>query len=192
MSSADPEAERTLQRALGRDVEIRSVAPGDEPVVESTSGRPWRATSEEYWPDVAGSAHRDTVTDFDLPEGTFFDCAVVRLLTTATLARMSELHPEGTMDPRRFRPNVLVDAGERVGFLEDDWVGRTVRLGDAVRLAVTESCPRCVMVTLPQGDLPRDPGVLRTAAQHNDVHIGVYATVVSGGRLRTGDPVILE
>ncbi len=41
------------------------------------------ATAEEYWPDMEGLDHRNTITEFGLPEGTFFDCAVVHLLTTA-------------------------------------------------------------------------------------------------------------
>jgi hypothetical protein len=47
------------------------------------------------------------------------------------------------------------------------------------------------MITLPQGDLPRDPGILRTAAQYNAVSVGVYASVASGGAIRRGDPVRL-
>jgi MOSC domain-containing protein YiiM len=47
------------------------------------------------------------------------------------------------------------------------------------------------MITLPQGDLPKDPGILRTAAQHNAVNVGVYASVASGGTIRRGDPVTL-
>jgi MOSC domain-containing protein YiiM len=47
------------------------------------------------------------------------------------------------------------------------------------------------MITLPQDDLPKDPGILRTAAQHNGVNVGVYASVISGGNLRRGDAVCL-
>jgi MOSC domain len=68
--------------------------------------------------------------------------------------------------------------------------GRTVVIGDTVRLAITESCPRCVMITLPQVDLPKDAGILRTAAQHNGVNVGVYASVVNGGTIRSGDAVV--
>jgi uncharacterized protein YcbX len=50
--------------------------------------------------------------------------------------------------------------------VENDWIGREVVIGDTVRLAITEPCPRCVMITLPQGDLTKDSGILRTAAQH--------------------------
>ena len=48
------------------------------------------------------------------------------------------------------------------------------------------------MTTLAQGDLPADPGILRTAAQHNQVNVGVYAVVARGGTIRRGDPVRLE
>jgi uncharacterized protein len=47
--------------------------------------------AEEYWPDMEGLDFRDTVTDFTLPGGTFFDCATVHLLTTATLDRLHQL-----------------------------------------------------------------------------------------------------
>jgi uncharacterized protein len=188
VSSADPDVEQSLTLALGRDVALRTVEPADEP----GSGNQWAATSEEYWPDLEGLDLRDTVTDFELPAGTFFDSAVVHVLTTATLARMAELHPGSRMDPRRFRPNVVVDTAGRSGFAENDWVGRTLRLGDEVRLTVTGPCGRCVMVTLAQDDLPKDTGILRSAAQHNRLRVGVYASVQSGGRVRNGDPVMLE
>ena len=47
------------------------------------------------------------------------------------------------------------------------------------------------MTTLPQGDLPKDSGILRTAAQHNGVNVGVYASVLNGGTIRRGDAVSL-
>lgn len=193
VNSSDGDTEAVLSRALGRDVRLQTVEPGEVPVVESASENPWKARSEEYWPDLEFLDHRDTVTDFDLPEGTFFDCAVVHVLTTATLARLAELYPEGQIATRRFRPNVVVDTGDGTsGFVENDWVGRTLRLGDEVRLAVTEPCPRCVMITLPQGDLPKDSGILRTVARNNSSHVGVYASVVTGGQVHAGDTVTIE
>ncbi len=44
----------------------------------------------------------------------------------------------------------------------------------------------------PQGDLPKDPGILRTAAQHNEVNVGIYASVLQGGTIFRDDPVRLE
>jgi uncharacterized protein YcbX len=77
------------------------------------------------------------------------------------------------------------------GFVEDNWIGHTVAIGDRVRLRVTDPCARCVMTTLPQGDLPKDSGILRTAAQHHTVNVGVYADVIAGGAIHRGDPVTL-
>jgi uncharacterized protein len=162
-------------------------------VVESTFPNPWTPTAEEYWPDMEGLDYRDTVTDFDLPEGTFFDCAVVHLLTTATIDRLRELYPQGRFEVRRFRPNLVVETADGAkDFVENAWIGRTLAIGDAVRLSVSGPCPRCVMTTLPQGDLPKDPGILRTAAQHNQANVGLYAAVLRGGEVRRGDAIRLE
>jgi uncharacterized protein len=182
VSNDRADLKQILSRAFGRDP-----AFVDARAEQMTSG-----VAEEYWPDMAGLEYRDTVTDFEMPAGTFFDIAVVHLLTTSTIGRLRELYPQGRFEARRFRPNIVVSTGsEDPGFVENDWIGRTVLIGDAVRLAITEPCPRCVMITLPQADLPKDSGILRTAAQHNAVNVGVYASVVNGGAIRRGDPVVL-
>jgi uncharacterized protein YcbX len=182
VSNDRTDLEQILSRAFGR--EIAFVEARAE---EMTSG-----VAEEYWPDMAGLDYRDTVTDFEMPAGTFFDSAVVHLLTTSTIDRLRELYPQGRFEARRFRPNIVVSTGsEDAGFVENDWIGRTVVIGDTVRLAITKPCQRCVMITLPQGDLPKDSGILRTAAQHNGVNVGVYASVVTGGTVRRGDAVVL-
>jgi uncharacterized protein YcbX len=172
---------QVLSRALGREVVfVQSQGDGESPTREA----------EEYWPDMEGLDHRDTVTEWELPAGTFFDLAIVHLLTTATIDRLRELYPVGRFEVRRFRPNIIVATGpDQRGFVENDWIGHTVAIGDEVRLRITGPCPRCVMTTLPQGDLPKDPGILRTAAQHNQANVGVYADVIAGGTTRRGDRV---
>ena len=181
VSSDQADLNPILSNALHREVTLGAAGRG-------------AATAEEYWPDMEGLDHRDTVTDFILPEETFFDCAVVHLLTTATLDRLGELYPQGRFEARRFRPNIVVQPGsDERSFVENAWIGHTLVIGDdAVRLNVTGPCARCVMTTLAQGDLPRDPGILRAAAQHNRVNVGVYGAVVRGGTIRRGDPVRLE
>src|SRR6266849_4470896 len=163
VTSDQGDLNQILSKALNREVTLGAAQRG-------------AVNAEEYWPDMEGLDHRDTVTDFTLPEETFFDCAVVHLLTTATLDRLRELYPQGRFEVRRFRPNIVVQlaSGEKT-FAESDWVHHTLVIGDEVRLNVTGPCPRCVMTTLPQGDLPGDPGILRTAAQHNQVNVGIYA-----------------
>lgn len=183
VTSDQPDLAQLLSKALGREVTLAE-APGE--------GAASAATAEEYWPDMEGLDYRDTVVDWELPPGTFFDLAIVHLLTTATIDRLRALYPQGRFETRRFRPNIVVATGpDDQGFVENDWIGHAVAIGDQVRLRVTGPCPRCVMTTLPQGDLPKDSGILRTAAQHNQVNVGVYADVIAGGIIRRGDPVTL-
>jgi uncharacterized protein YcbX len=147
---------------------------------------------EEYWPNIEGLTHREIVTDEKMPEGTFFDSAVAHILSTSTLDTLRAAYPQGRFEVRRFRPNIVVQLNEKEqGFVENGWIGETLALGGA-RLSVTGACPRCVMTTLPQGDLPADLGILKAAAKQNEANVGAYASVAKGGPVRRGDLVLLE
>ncbi len=130
LSSMEDHVDKTLTGALGRDVTLETAAP-EEPSLE------------EYWPNIEDLDYRDTVTDEAMPTGTFFDLAVLHLLTTATLDRLRTLFPEGRFETRRFRPNIVIEASSSENaFVEDDWIGRSISIGDEVQLAITEACPR--------------------------------------------------
>ena len=92
-------------------------------------------------------------------------------------------------------PSIILDArgpGNRVGHDNSCRNGfQGVGIGDQVTLQITGPCPRCVMTTLAQADLPADPRILRTAARQNQAHVGVYASVVQTGLIRRGDSVRL-
>jgi MOSC domain-containing protein len=180
VTGGQPGADEVLSKALGAKVRLTA---------ESLE----RPSLEEYWPDIEGRANRERVTEELMPAGTFFDAAPVHVLTTSTTDRLRELYPEGRFEARRFRPNMVISPSQEVkGFLENGWVGRTLRVGEEVRLRVDSPCGRCVMTTLAQGELPRDLGVLRTAALHNKGKVGVYASVERGGIVKRGDSVWLE
>src|SRR5213080_2068280 len=126
VTSEQPDVAQVLSRALGREVAFAEAQHDGE-----SSG----AQAEEYWPDIEGLDYRDTVTEWELPPGTFFDLAVVHLLTTATLDRLRELYPQGRFEVRRFRPNVVVQLGSsEKSFAENAWVGRTLAIGTAACL----------------------------------------------------------
>src|SRR5262249_2568847 len=124
VTSEQPDLTQILSKALGREVGFAQA---------QHNGESASATAEEYWPDMDGLDYRDTVTDFELPAGTFFDIAVVHLLTTATIEHLRGLYPEGRFEVRRFRPNIVVSAGgEEAGFAGNDWVRRTAATGGRV------------------------------------------------------------
>jgi uncharacterized protein len=173
-TTADADLPTLLSAALGREVTVSASRPGGS------------ATAEDL---VVAT---DEVVSWEMPAGTFFDAATVHLVTTATLDKLRALYPAGRFEPRRFRPNIVVATPAGVaGFVENHWVGREIAIGPSVRLRVTMPTGRCVMTTLPQGDLPPDRGILKTAVTHNDAAVGVYAEVLSGGQVTRGDAVTI-
>ncbi len=202
--SDDPGADAALSNVLGRPVTLATVAPDTR-------------TLEEVWPEIEGLAPTEfiesiriadehageTLTDVPMglaaPAGTFYDLALLHVLTTSTLAHLAGLYPEGRFDVRRYRPNILIDATAD-GFVENEWPGHTLGVGADLRVDVSIPAMRCVMTTMAQGDLPRDLGVLKTVARHNRIEIaglgmwacvGAYAGVGAPGSVRVGDPVTL-
>jgi uncharacterized protein YcbX len=134
------------------------------------------------------------------PPGTFVDFAPLHLLTTSTLDRIAELSPYRRADLERYRPNIVVRTSAP-GFVENDWLERILHVGTELVLRVIARTPRCAVPTLAHGALPRSPDALRVLAHHNRVEpldaldpepcAGVYAEVLSPGRIRTGDAVRL-
>ena len=185
LHSTDPGIDDALSALLGRPVTLTDVPPSD-------------GTLDRSLPEQVLAAGQEAEVDADVvrfgsasPPGTFFDFAPVHLITTSTLARIAEV--------RRYRPNLVVDTGDAEGFVEHDWVGRELRIGDRLTLRVIASTPRCAVPTLAHGDLPRDPDALRVLARHNRIPAlpgrapepcaGVYAQVVRGGWVCEGDAV---
>lgn len=180
VTSAQPDIDAILSGWIARDVQFLSSVP------ETPS-------LDQYWPDVEGTPHRDTVTELLMPPGTFFDSCPIHALTVATLERLKALYPAGEFDPCRFRPNLLIDTqAEQADFVEQNWIGCVLSIGDSVTLKVDTACPRCVVTTLPQQGLPHDLDILRTTAQHNDVIAGIRLSVMQAGTIRKGDSVWIE
>jgi len=134
------------------------------------------------------------------PPGTFVDFAPLHLLTTSTLDRIAELSPYKKADLERYRPNIII-LTSTPGFTENDWLDRTLHVGDDLVLRVIARTPRCAIPTLAHGHLPRNTEALRVLARHNRVIpmeglgpepcAGVYAEVLHPGHVRTGDTVRL-
>src|SRR5215217_7524325 len=166
VTSDSSDVDRVLSTYFRRDVTLARAAPDD-------------FTIDQYHPDIEEAdpaGYRDTFVEQKLGSaffaqaglpsplraGSFMDLFPVSVLTTSTLEQLSELRPQSRFDQRRFRMNVIVDTQEG-GFLENDWMGLELAIGEAVRLGGAGLFP-CA---------------------------GVYAVVEAPGTMRVGDRVAL-
>lgn len=143
----------------------------------------------EALPDL--SINPAEVFEFTTPPGTYFDAFPLHVLTTASLDAMKLANPEARWDSRRFRPNFLIETvPELHGLVENDWNGRTLAIG-SLQFRCEIPTVRCGMTTHAQQDLPKEPSVLRSIVRDAGQNLGVYASVVSPGRVNAGDLVEL-
>jgi uncharacterized protein YcbX len=186
----DPGLVISLNALLGRDVRIEESTHSQQGVYESD------------WPELDGIT---LAGEYEFPtnltgEGTsFVDLGILHVLTTSSLSALAAVAPDVTVDVRRFRPSMVLDTPGEDGFAENDWAGRTLRIG-AAEITVGIAAPRCVMTTVAQDGLPREPGVLQALAEHNRLSnelghfacLGAYANVARPGTVRVGDEVVAE
>ncbi|HET6915355.1 MAG TPA: MOSC N-terminal beta barrel domain-containing protein [Acidimicrobiales bacterium] len=143
------------------------------------------AANAEYFADATDDT--SAAIEWTMPTGRFVDALPLLVLTTASLRAAAAVYPDGHWDIRRFRPNLVVDA-DGDGWLEDDWCGRTIRVGE-VEIIPRQPCVRCTMVTRPQPGLSRDLEIYKTLARRHGGTFGVWSTVRVQGTVHIGDPV---
>jgi uncharacterized protein len=202
VTSDAPDVDVVLSGFFGRGVELAHAAQNGY-------------TIDQYHPDEENydpGGHRDEVVEAQLgaaffteqgqpsavSEGSFFDLFPLSVITTSSLDQLGELEPQSRFDARRFRMNVIVESSAP-GFVENEWVGRTLAIGDDAKIGVALPDPRCVMPSLAQEDLPKDSRILKALVQHNRLDVagalypcaGVYAVAEATGAIRKGDRVSL-
>jgi uncharacterized protein YcbX len=116
------------------------------------------------------------------------DCRPFSMFSLQSAQQLAE--ETGTpMDKRRFRANVYVDLTSAQGFAENDFVGRSLRIGPKVVITILERDPRCMMITLDPDTGEKTPAILKKVAQAHDGMAGVYGAVMVEGMLHKGDSV---
>ena len=196
----DPDSDRRVSDALDHEVTLwplqpttdlehyRRGGPDSDDLLEELRAIFGREPDEPL-PDL--SVFPPEILEFESPPGTYFDAFPLLVMTTSALRALQEALPDSVVDVRRFRPNLVVDTGEAEGHPELSWVGRRLEVGDVV-IELTTACPRCVMITREIDEtIPADRGVLRHVVRDLDQNVGMYASVVTPGRLSVGDPVRL-
>ncbi len=177
---------------------------GREIAVEAATG-PMQGTYESDWPEIDGislAGAMEFPTNLTGEGMSFIDLGILHVLTTTSMATLAAAAPDTTIDVRRFRPSILLDTPALAGFPENDWGGTVLTVGsgdDAVEITIGDPAPRCIMTTVAQGDLRRQPKVLEAIAAENKISnelgtfacLGAYATVTRGGTVHTGDTLTL-
>ena len=188
-----PDGEPVVTLPDGTELDGRSAATDD--ALSTWLGQPVRlvasaedgARAIEMFEDATDDT--SPVAEWTMPTSTFVDVEPLLLLTTASLRKGSELHPEGQWASRRFRPNVLIDV-DGTDWVEDQWRHREIWIGEVV-LRGSIPCLRCSMVTRPQPGLERDLDVFKVLAKDHGSAMGLWATVVEPGTVRAGDAVVI-
>jgi uncharacterized protein YcbX len=196
-SSDAPDAAERVSGAIGHPVSLWPLQPAsdvehyrrgapDHEDMETELRSMFAREPDEPLPDLG--VFPPDLFQYESPPGTYFDAFPLLLLSDRALASMARLAPESAFDARRFRPNLLIEAHGDDDFPERSWCDQKLRIGEAT-LRIGVECPRCVMVTHAQGDLPKDPKVMRALVREAGGCLGVYASVEVPGKVAVGDAV---
>ncbi len=118
------------------------------------------------------------------------DCRPVSIFSIQTARQLSkELGFD--VDKRRFRANLYLDLDSGKGFDEDEFVGRTLRIGASTAIAVVKRDSRCKISTLDPDTAQPNPEVLRRLVRDHEGQAGIYGVVLAEGTIRRGDEVAL-
>ena len=118
------------------------------------------------------------------------DCGPLSLFSIQTARKLAE-ESGSPVDKRSFRANVYLDLPDTAAFGEDEWIGRSLRIGSKVVVTPVKRDGRCMMITLHPDTAEKSPAVLKTVAQSHEGKAGLYAAVFTEGMIRKGDSVEL-
>ncbi len=122
-----------------------------------------------------------------------FDSTAISLITANTISQIGEGVGQ-KLDPRRFRPNILIEVVGNSHYPEDLWVGKVLIFGereDSALVSVNKKDKRCVMITLDPETSVSDPEILKFVAKNHENCAGVYGSCEKFGTIEVGDSVYL-
>ena len=194
--SDNTQVDAVLSDTLGRSVSLESLpadgalehfrrGPSDSTDVMAELRGVFGRTDDEPLPDF--SVFPPEITEFESPPGTHHDCWPLMVMTTSALDALRNALPESVIDILRFRPSLVVETPNETGHPEFSWKGRTGQLGSA-DVEFLDPCPRCVMITRRvTEDIPEDRAIMRHVVRELNQAVGVYARIVTPGKVSLGD-----
>lgn len=155
------------------------------------SGPEGRAEVEEVLANHCGNEVKGPVRLLEAGEGYRFTDSprgFVSLLNQASVRAIEEVAGR-PVEPTRFRANLNIDGLD--AWAEHTLVDARLRVGEAL-LQVSATTERCAATGVDPATGDRDMNVVRTLLQEFGHNLcGVYARVLEGGRICTGDLVTL-
>jgi uncharacterized protein YcbX len=168
-----------------------SADPAELMVDVETPGRQTLAVDDPALIDmVRGDVDQKHQLTLMRSERAMTDCRPVSIFSLQSAQQLAE-ETGVPIDKRRFRANVYVDLTSAEGFGENEFVGRSLRIGPKVVVRILERDARCVMITLDPETTERTPEILKKVAQGHAGTAGVYGAVMIEGMLHKDDPVEL-
>jgi len=158
--------------------------------VETPDGRPLAIDDPALMELVRADIDEKHQLTLMRSERAMTDCRPFSMFSLQSARQLAE-ETGAPMDKRRFRANVYVDLASGQGFAENDFVGRSVRIGPKVVVTILERDPRCMMITLDPDTGEKTPAILKKVAQAHDGMAGVYGAVMVEGMLHKGDSIEL-
>ena len=119
------------------------------------------------------------------------DCRPISIISNQTVHRLSK-EMGSNLDKRRFRANLYVELKSGDGFGEDEFVGRTLKIGAKAAIAVLQRDSRCKMITLDPDTAQPSPDVMTRLARDHAGKAGIYGAVIVEGTIRPGDEIALD
>lgn len=118
----------------------------------------------------------------------FVDVTPISLISRQTVEQL-ETEVGAPLGFERFRANFNVEWTDQSGFFEDSLVGKRLRIGEQVEIALTERDARCKMITLDPTTAEAMPDLLKHVLAQHDGCAGVYGSVVREGFVQPGDKI---
>jgi uncharacterized protein YcbX len=196
LGSDDPRIHAKLSELVGRKASLWPVQPREN--IEFY--RRYKPDAAQFAQEIADVFAREPgepmpdlsqfppeIMDYVSRPGTFFDNEELNLVTTASIGYLQDKNPGANWDIRRFRPNFHIQTPDgQTGLVENDWVGKTIKIGTAV-IRISAETPRCGMTVRPQGEIEFDKSILRTIVRESHQNLGVGAHCIEDGRISVGD-----
>ncbi|ASN06299.1 MOSC domain-containing protein [Virgibacillus necropolis] len=115
----------------------------------------------------------------------------IQLVTDASIDNLEEMWGKDEVDFRRFRPNLFISLKDKVSFIEEEWIGRRIKIGSEVEIQLVGHCKRCMIITVNPDNAERDSSLHKTVIKERKNNFGVYASVIKTGDIHVDDEVHL-